>query len=154
MREVSICTVKVARDFDITAEPLFDAWLEPERASKFLFATPTGVMKICEIDPVVGGRFCIIETRGTVDAEHRGSYRQIDRPHQLSFSLDSDPKTSTNIIISISKTNTGCRLRLKHEGVSKGYEDKVIEGWTNILQTLAQLLMDENQPKPQAIAIR
>lgn len=154
MREVSICTVKVTRDFDITAELLFDSWLEPGKASKFLFATPTGVMKVCEIDAVVGGRFCIIETRGSVDAEHRGSYRQIDRPHQLSFSLDSDPKTSTNITISISKTNTGCRLTLKHEGVWKDYEDKVIEGWTNILQTLAQLLMDENQPKPQANAIR
>lgn len=154
MQDVSICTVKVERDFNTAAESLFDAWLEPEKASKFLFATPTGVMKVCEIDPVVGGRFCIIETRGTVDAEHRGSYRQIDRPHQLSFSLGNGPQMTTDITISISKTNTGCRLTLNHEGVWKDYENKVIEGWTNILQTLAQLLIDDNQPKPQANAIR
>ncbi len=48
--------VRVTRRFDASAERVFDAWLGPAKASRFLFATPAGQMVRADIDARVGGR--------------------------------------------------------------------------------------------------
>jgi uncharacterized protein YndB with AHSA1/START domain len=134
------CTVKVSREFTASAVAIFDAWLDPQKAGKFLFTTPTGIMKTVEIDARVGGKFCIIETRDGVDAEHRGEYLEIDRPQHLRFSFGGNPFPATYVTLSISKSEHGCVLHLVHEGVWSDYEASVIQGWTSILENLAQLV--------------
>lgn len=131
------CVVRVTRAFDFPAERVFDAWLDPKQAAKFLFATETGIMKKVEIDARVGGRFCIVETRDGVDAEHIGEYLEIDRPRRLRFSFGGHPFPATYVTISITPTESGCTLELVHEGVWQDYESRVIEGWTGILDYLA-----------------
>lgn len=37
-------TVRVKRRFNASPERVFDAWLDPQKAGKFLFATPTAEM--------------------------------------------------------------------------------------------------------------
>ncbi|MFZ6799477.1 SRPBCC family protein [Undibacterium sp. Di24W] len=132
--------VSVSREFTASAEAIFDAWLNPQKARKFLFATPTGVMKTVEIDPRVGGKFCIIEVRNGVDAEHVGQYLEIDRPQHLRFSFGGNPFPATNVMLNISESESGCVLYLVHEGVWAEYEASVIQGWTDILENLAQLV--------------
>jgi uncharacterized protein YndB with AHSA1/START domain len=134
------CTVKVSREFTASAEAVFDAWLDPQKAGKFLFATQTGVMKTVDIDARVGGKFCIIETRDGVDAEHIGEYLDIDRPQHLRFSFGSNPFPATYVTLSMTETALGCVLHLMHEGVWANYETSVIQGWTSILENLAQLV--------------
>ncbi len=131
------CTVRVTRAFDVPAERVFDAWLDPHQAAKFLFATETGIMKKVEIDARVGGRFCIVETRDGVDVEHLGEYLEIDRPHRLRFSFGGHPFPATYVTITLTTTAQGCLLELVHEGVWQDYEHRVIEGWTGILNNLA-----------------
>ena len=80
-------TITASRHYDASAEQIFDAWLNPKLAGKFLFATPTGQMKRVEIDASVGGKFLIVENRNGTDAEHFGEYREITRPKRLVFSL-------------------------------------------------------------------
>ena len=68
--------IQVTRRFDASAERVFDAWLDTKRASKFLFATPTGVMVRAEIDARVGGRLLF---RGPARRRRRGTRRNLSR---------------------------------------------------------------------------
>jgi len=72
-------SLTVSRKFDAAPEAVFDAWLDPNRASRFLFATPDGQMIRAEIDARVGGKFCFVDRRpGMGDVEHVGEYLEID----------------------------------------------------------------------------
>src|SRR5262249_39504198 len=66
-------TVRVTHRFTASPERVFDAWLDPAKAAKFLFATPTGRMVRAEIDPRVGGTFAFVDRRDGEDVEHTGT---------------------------------------------------------------------------------
>jgi uncharacterized protein YndB with AHSA1/START domain len=122
--------VRVSRRFDASAERVFDAWLDPEKAGKFLFATPTGTMVRAEIDPRVGGTFCFVDRRDGEDVAHTGTYLEIDRPRRLVFSF-AVPKYSaatTRVIVEIVPREAGCELTLTHEGVLPEYRDRTRRG--------------------------
>ncbi|MFZ6817100.1 SRPBCC family protein [Undibacterium sp. Ji22W] len=134
------CTVNVSRKFQATAESVFDAWLDPKQAGRFLFVTPAGVMKKVEIDARVGGKFCIVETRDGVDADHEGEYLEIERPRFLRFSFGGKPFPATYVALTITQDESGSALHLVHEGVWLEYETSVIQGWTGILENLGLVL--------------
>jgi len=72
-------TVQVSHRFSASAEPVFDAWLDPQKAGKFLFAIPKGQMVRVEIDGRVGGKFCFVDRRDNEDIEHIGEYLEVVR---------------------------------------------------------------------------
>eukprot|EP01030_Chromulinospumella_sphaerica_P018450 gene18450-18316_t len=80
-----LVALTVSHTYRSPAERVFDAWLDPDKAGRFLFATPDGEMIRVEIDPVVGGGFNFTERRGTDDVAHVGAYLEIDRPRRLVF---------------------------------------------------------------------
>jgi uncharacterized protein YndB with AHSA1/START domain len=134
-------TVRVSRQFAHPAEAVFDAWLNPALAGKFLFATPTGMMKTVEIDAQVGGKFNIVETRDGEDAVHVGEYLEIDRPHRLVFSFgDGVAFDFATVTIEIVATPQGCELTLTHEGVLEQWAAQTNTGWTTILEGLDKAL--------------
>lgn len=142
MSDGQTVTVRVSRSFEFSAERVFDAWLDPAKARKFLFATPTGQMVRAEVDARVGGAFCFVDRRDGVDVEHVGKYFEIERPRRLVFSFGV-PKFSpleTRVIIDIVPRGKGCELTLTHEGVPPEYEKGNVEGWTRILDQLAETL--------------
>ncbi|HEX6494848.1 MAG TPA: SRPBCC domain-containing protein [Acidobacteriaceae bacterium] len=137
-------TVKVTRTFAATPERVFDAWLNPEIARRFLFATPTGEMVRVDIDARVGGRFLIVRRTDGDDVEHVGEYLAIDRPRRLVFTF-AVPKYSavyTQVSIEIVSAGTGSKVTLTHEGVLPEWADRTQEGWEMILDSLHRKLQD------------
>jgi uncharacterized protein YndB with AHSA1/START domain len=132
-------TIRVKHRFTASAERVFDAWLDPEKARQFLFATPTGQMVRADIDPRVGGQFTFTDRRDGEDVDHTGEYLEIDRPRRLVFTL-AVPKYSsevTRVTIEIVPLESGCELTLAHDGVLPEFEERGAEGWASIFAGLA-----------------
>ena len=134
-------TVQVTHRFAAKPERVFDAWLDPKTAGKWLFATATGRITRCEIDARVGGRFSIVRVDGE-EFEHVGEYLEIERPGRLVFTFGV-PRLSpemTRVIIEIRPAGAGCELTLTNEGVSPDYRDRNKQGWGMILDNLEKSL--------------
>ena len=142
--------LQVTRDFAFPPERIFDAWLNPEIARRFLFATPTGEIVRTRIDARVGGSFSIVRRDNGEDIEHVGEYLVIDRPRRLVFTF-AVPKFSaqfTQVTIEIAPNPGGCTLTLTHEGVPPEWAERTQEGWTMILSGL-----DDTIRKPFATLV-
>jgi uncharacterized protein YndB with AHSA1/START domain len=139
-----VVVAQVSRIFPYPAERVFDAWLDPERAGQWLFATPDGEMVRAETDPRVGGRFVFTDRRDGEDVEHSGEYLEIDRPRRLRFTfavsgVDGPPDV---VSITIVPHPEGCELTLTHEmGAEYGeYLDSASKAWSGMLEDLARQL--------------
>ena len=132
-------TVTVKRSFSASPERVFDAWLYPERARKFLFTHP-GKQAIvrAEIEARVGGKYLFVARRNGKDSDHFGEYLQIDRPHRLVFTLCVPAAWSETscVQIYIVPVGAGCELTLTHEGISAELAVPVEEGWTTFINLL------------------
>lgn len=146
--------VRVTHRFNVSAQRVFDGWLTPATAARFLFATRTGNILHCEIDPQIGGSFTVTDRRPVTDgeesffeAEHRGTYVEIDRPGRLVFDLSVGPYPdgATRVTIDVVPMGTNmCDLVLTHdlgEGEdARANEERTRQGWTNMLKQLDKVL--------------
>jgi uncharacterized protein YndB with AHSA1/START domain len=136
--------VRVTRRYGAPAERVFDAFLDPDRAGRFLFATPAGQMVRAEIDARVGGRYTFTDRRDGEDVEHVGEYLEIDRPRRLvfSFSVDGFATDADRVTVDIVPLEAGCELTLTHEMKPEwsGYAGRTSEGWAMILDGLSTVL--------------
>jgi len=136
-------TVRATHRYDAPPGRVFDAWLDPKVAGKFLFATPTGTMIRAETDPRVGGHFTFVDRRPDMgDVEHVGTYLEIDRPRRLvfEFAVPAYEPTRTKITLDFAPDGEGCRLTLTHEGVFEEYVKQTEHGWGMILGSLERAL--------------
>ncbi len=139
--------VRVTHRFDASAERVYDAFLDPGRASKFMFATATGRIVRCDIDARVGGTFTIVDRRNGEDVAHTGTYLALERPRRIVFTLAVE-KYSTDtdtVTIEITPLRKGCEVTLTHEMGARyaPFRDRAREGWSGILDIGAELLVDD-----------
>jgi len=146
--------VRVTHRYNVPAERVFDAWLTPAQAGRFLFATRTGNILHCEIDPVVGGSFTVTDRRPLADgedsffdAQHRGVYVEISRPHRLVFDFSVEPYSGAPTRVTVDVVPLGpniCEVVLTHDlGTdpdASAYEQRTRQGWTTMLQQLDKVL--------------
>jgi uncharacterized protein YndB with AHSA1/START domain len=133
----------VSHRYPFAAERVFDAWLDPKVAGRFLFATPDGEMVRAETDPRVGGRFTFVDRRPEMgDVEHVGEYLEIDRPRRLVFTFavpQYDPGDTT-VTLDFRPDGDGCVVTLSHAGVLEEWAKQTVQGWTTILEGLERVL--------------
>lgn len=147
-------TVRVTHRYNVSADKVFDAWLMPAVAARFLFATRTGNIMHCEIEPAVGGHFVVTDRRPVADgeesffdAQHRGTFIEIDRPHRIVFDFIVEPYTEQPTRVTLDFVSLGsmaCDLVLAHD-LGEGEDAKANakrseQGWARMLDHLEKVL--------------
>jgi uncharacterized protein YndB with AHSA1/START domain len=146
--------VRVTYRYNVPAAKVFDAWLTPAQAGRFLFATRTGNILQCEIEPEVGGGFTVTDRRPHADADesfyeaqHRGVFIEIDRPNRLAFDFSVEPSASPPTRVTLDFVPLGAsitELVLTHDlGAGKdarSYAERTRQGWSNMLEQLNKVL--------------
>jgi uncharacterized protein YndB with AHSA1/START domain len=150
----SSVVIRVSHRYSAPAERVFDAWLTPGQASRFLFRTRTGNVMQCVITPEVGGGFTVTDRRPTADGDesvfdvvHMGKYIQIDRPRRLVFDLTVLTYTEDTTRVTVDVTPLGphsCELLLTHElgtgETARLLEEATAKGWVNMLALMEREL--------------
>jgi uncharacterized protein YndB with AHSA1/START domain len=119
---------------------VFDAWLQPEIAVSWLFATATRPLESAEIDARVGGRFRLVEASGPRANEWTGEYLTIEPYRRLIFTLSASWLPTSVVTISIVELDKGCHLSLAHDGVPRARAQATKERWIGILYGLGATL--------------
>jgi uncharacterized protein YndB with AHSA1/START domain len=104
----------IRRRFASAPEEVFDAWLDPALARRWLFVTPASELVDVEIGPRVGGRFRFLERGPRGEIDHFGRYLEIDRPRRLAFALEV-PATypgEGRVEVDVAPAAGGCELAL------------------------------------------
>lgn len=142
--------VRVTHRFSAAPERVYDAFLDPARAGRFMFATPTGQMVRAEIDPRVGGRYAFVDRRDGQDVAHTGEYLELDRPRRIAFTLavTGFEDSPDRITIDIAPLESGCELTLTHHIRPEfaEYAARTEQGWSGILRALHRILSAEPRP--------
>lgn len=130
--------LRITRRFDAAPERVFDAWLDPMRARRWLFTSPTSERNTTEMDVRVGGKWSITDRRDGVDYTGLGEYIEIDRPRRLvfSFGMPQFSPLSFNVTVEIVPDGDGCVLTLAHEGMQPANLKPTEEGWSNMFDAL------------------
>jgi uncharacterized protein YndB with AHSA1/START domain len=139
--------IRVSHRYSAPAERVFDAWLTPGHASRFLFRTRTGNVMRCEMVPEVGGGFTVTDRRPAADGDesvfdvvHMGKYLEIQRPRRLVFELTvlTYTEETTNVTVEVAPLGPQTsELTLTHDMGSSDSarlnEPSVRKGWINML---------------------
>jgi uncharacterized protein YndB with AHSA1/START domain len=144
--------IRVTRRYGVPPERIFDAWLDPEVAGRWLFATASRPMAHVEIDARVEGSFCFVDRRDGEITEYTGEYIEII-PHRrlvFSLSLEKHPHVITRVTVEIASLREGCELTLTHENVPQEHADDIEGRWTGILYGL-DVTLDSIPQRPATI---
>jgi uncharacterized protein YndB with AHSA1/START domain len=134
--------IRVARRFLASPQRVFGAWLDPEIAGTWLFATASRPMARVEIDGRVEGSFRFVERHGGTIIEHTGEYLEITPHRRLVFSLSMErhPHALTRVSVEIAPRRKGCALLLTHAGVPETCAANTALRWSGILYGLGVTL--------------
>jgi uncharacterized protein YndB with AHSA1/START domain len=134
--------IYVTRRYDAPSTRVFDAWLDPGVAGRWLFATASRPMAHVEIDARVGGSFCFVDRRDGESTEYTGAYIEIVPRRRLAFtlSMEQHPHIITRVKVEIAPLKKGCELLLTHENVPQDHASHIEGRWTGILYGLGVTL--------------
>lgn len=144
MADAETFSVSAERRFTVPADKVFDAWIDPVTAAKWLFATPNGTMIKSEIDAQVGGEFCLVERREDEDIEHFGEFVELVRPSRIVFDFCVNQSETSRVAVDIvpvagGTDGAGCELQLTHTMHPRwaSFAERSKQGWEMMLEGLA-----------------
>jgi len=146
-------TVLLARRLAQNPERVFDAWLDPVKINKWIVAaSPADTVTRIAVEPQVGGTFSFVVVRDGREVEHLGGYVELYRPRRLAFTwgvvtdrdlsgvrpaMSGAGPSGTLVTLDFAPAGAGTELRLTHEGVPEDQALRTEEGWSKIIQALA-----------------
>lgn len=115
MTNYSNTTLTMTRNFDVKAERVFDAWLNPEMMRKWFF-TLEGTNKVTQNNPEVGGTWEIVDHRDGKDYRAIGEYLEIDPPKKIvfTFKMPQFSELEDTITVELKELQQGCEMTFTH----------------------------------------
>ncbi len=156
MSNQSTITLTMSKSFEVEADKVFSAWIQPDLMKKWLF-TMEMTNKVAESDAKEGGSWEIVDHREGKDYRAIGEYRVIDAPNKLvkTFRMPQFSDTEDVLTISFEPTESGCNMTfvqkivVPHEEgwtpedidkACKEYHDGSKAGWEMMFEGLKQLV--------------
>lgn len=134
-------SIRVQARYHASPGRVFDAWLDPETARRWLFATASHPMTHVSIDARVSGSFRLTDRERAETLDFTGRYREIVPPRRLVFSLRWPRRPHRSLVtVTLAPRGTGCALELIHEHLSSDDARDVEDRWTGILYGLGVTL--------------
>ncbi len=135
----------VLHRFSVSAERVFDAWLDVTLLGRWMFGPSVRDEKIVrlELDPKVGGKFSFVVDRQGTAVEHVGEYLEIDRPRLLVFTwgIRENLPDLSRVIVEIMPLAKGCDVKVTHVMNPEwaAYAEKAAGAWTKMLGALERM---------------
>jgi uncharacterized protein YndB with AHSA1/START domain len=138
----SVTSIRIVRRFDAPVERVFEAWLAPDIARRWLFATAARPMAHVDIDRRVAGSFRFTDHCDGRSRDHSGNYLEIVPHRRLAFTLRTDdaPHVFTRVSGDIAALKRGCTVTLAHTNVPVRRAIYTRQRWTGILYGLGVTL--------------
>jgi uncharacterized protein YndB with AHSA1/START domain len=135
-------SIRVTYQYDASPGRVFDSWLDPAVAGRWLFATASQPIGDVEIDARVGGWFCLVDRQARDTITYSGQYVEIVPARRLAFTLSMEPLANviTRVTVAITHLGKGCELNLTHANVPREHASYVEGRWTGILYGLGVTL--------------
>ena len=136
--------VRMEGTFEAPVEAVFDAWTSPEVMRRWLHPAPDWGTPEADVDLRVGGTVRVVMRRPDgSQAEARGRYMLIDRPHRLvmAWVFDDDPANEQLLELTFTESEGATTVRLLNTGISTDERrDNQDWGWRGCLDELERLL--------------
>lgn len=141
-------TVRVSRRVSAPPERVFDAWLDPEKVRSWMVAPDAGEIVSVALDSKVSGSFSFVVRREGMTIAHNGEYLQLDRPRHLSFTWKMPRVSLETGVVTVDLVPLGeeTEIALRHEGVFPEYEARTEQGWRSILESIATIVANPDEP--------
>lgn len=142
-------TVKITKEFNVSAEKIFEAWIDPAMLRCWMFGPEVRDEKIVKLktNPEKGGNFTFVVRRNNEVINHLGTYLELNYPHRLVFTwgIESESEDESIVTIDIESTESGCKLTLVHELDPKWeeYAERTREGWNTMLDILKEIFTNK-----------
>jgi uncharacterized protein YndB with AHSA1/START domain len=133
-------TVRVSREIAAPATELFDAWLDPEKLSRWMRPFDTTRSDV-RLDPRVGGEFEIVMHTPKGAVPHTGSYQEITRPRRIVFTWNSPFAGDRGSLVTVdfNARGGGTEIVITHERLpSEEMVQAHSGGWSSILERIAE----------------
>ncbi len=151
---ISTVQARVTHRFESSAERIYDAWLDPEKAQHWLKAALTrldlaGEIRRIEIDARVGGSFFFSDMRDGTETKHWGTYLELERPSKIVFTWitdESEEDDPSKVTLTLEPAGPGCIATIVHELNAKWaeYIPQTEKGWHSFLGAIDEVLGASN----------
>lgn len=138
-------TITVTRRLSASVDKVFDHFVHPAFASRWLFTSPDSESNHTELDARVEGTWSITDRRGGTDFTANGEYLEVVRPSRLVFTFNMPLLSADVDKIMVDITPDGeeaCNLSISQEGLLSAHEVPTRQGWEEMLSTLEHVLAE------------